>query len=342
MSEGTRRSLVFVGIIAIALMIWQIAGALVLAFVGILIAVFLRGLAGRLADRASLTEGWALSIVILTITVLLVGMAFLVGPRIVDQVQQLAESIPDSIGQLEESIRETDWGSYLLQERELPDGAGQLGSDVFSRLTGAAFSVVGGLFDLVLILFAAVFFALDPGLYKHGIVLLAPKRTESRLREALEASGVALWKWLMARFVAMLFVGLSVWIGLMLLGVPLALTLGLLAGLLDFVPFVGPIAAAVPAILLAFTMGPAEALYVSLLYLVVQQIEGNMVSPLVQQRAVSLPPVLVLFAVLAGGMLYGILGMLVATPLILIVIVFVSMLYIEDVLGKKVSIPGAD
>ena len=144
----------------------------------------------------------------------------------------------------------------------------------------------------------------------------------------------------MGQFLAMLFVGVATTIGLMLIGAPLALVLGLIAALLDFVPIVGPIAAAVPGILLALTAGPSTALYAALVYLVVQQLEGNLITPLVQQKMISLPPVLVLFAVVSAGLLLGIPGVIVATPLALLIMVLVRMLYVQDVLGKEVTIPG--
>lgn len=336
-----KRSIVFVVVVALALFLWQIVDALLLMFIGVLIAVFLHGLAKRLSAHAPLSTSWSLGVVGVVLVGVFVGAALLLGPRISEQYNELVQTLPQSIDQLQQSLQQTPWGEYVLNEAQSPESGLRTGGDVFSRLTGMASRALGALTNAILILFAAIFFAASPDLYKRGIVLLVPEGRAERVSEALDASGNALWKWLMGRLIAMVFVGIFTTIGLLLLGVPLALVLGLLAGILDFVPFIGPIAAAVPGILLALTIGPTKALYAALVYFAVQQLEGNLLTPLVQRYEVSLPPVLVLFAVLAAGLLFGILGLIVATPLSVVVLVLVKMLYVEDALGKSVEIPGA-
>lgn len=138
----------------------------------------------------------------------------------------------------------------------------------------------------------------------------------------------------------MLAVGVLTGLGLWALGVPAALGLAIIATLLDFVPLVGPIAAAVPAILLALTVDPRTGLLTTLLYLVVQQIEGNLLQPLVQQRAVELPPALLLFALIGAGLLFGVLGVLLAAPLTVVIFVLVKRLYVRETLGEDTDVPG--
>ncbi|MFC3128985.1 AI-2E family transporter [Coralloluteibacterium stylophorae] len=158
--------------------------------------------------------------------------------------------------------------------------------------------------------------------------------------EALADSGRALRLWLGGQAVAMLAVGVLTGLGLWALGVPAALGLAIIATLLDFVPLVGPIAAAVPAILLALTVDPRTGLLTTLLYLVVQQIEGNLLQPLVQQRAVELPPALLLFALIGAGLLFGVLGVLLAAPLTVVIFVLVKRLYVRETLGEDTDVPG--
>lgn len=334
-----RYSLVVVAIAALALLIWQIVDAILLIFIGVLLAVFFRGLANRLSAHSPLSVGWSLGLVAVTMAALVLAAAWFLGPRISDQFTQLAETMPRTLEDTRQRLEQTQWGRYLLDEVQQDDGGIGAGGKLFSNLTGMTSRVAGVVTEVLLILFAAMFFAIDPDLYKRGAVLLVPQSKAGRVREALEAAGSALWKWLMGKLVAMLFVGVFVTVGLMLLGVPLALVLGLLAGLLDFVPFVGPIASAVPAVLLALTLGPMQALYTALVYFIAQQVEGNVVTPLIQQKEVSLPPVLVLFSVVAAGLVFGLRGIIVATPLVVVTMVFVKMLYIHDALGKDVSIP---
>lgn len=335
-----RRTLVVVAIVAIALLLWQIVDALLLIFIGILIAVLLRGAATRLSRHTPLGVGWSLAAVSLALVGLLLAGGFLLGPRVSEQYSELARTLPESIDQLRQSLEQSPFGEFLLSQADSSGGAVRGGGQVFSRLTGAASRALGMFTDILLILFAAIFFAINPRPYKDGLLLLIPKTRVERVGEALNASGDALWKFLMGKLIAMLFVGVFVTLGLMLIGVPMALALGVLAGFLDFVPFIGPIVAAVPGVLLALTVGPVQALYAALVYFLAQQIEGNLLSPLVQKAEVSLPPVMVLFAVLAAGLLFGILGMIVATPLFVVGMVLVKMLYVEDALGKSVEIPG--
>ena len=124
-------------------------------------------------------------------------------------------------------------------------------------------------------------------------------------------------------------------VGLWLIGVPLALALGLIAGLLDFIPYVGPWLGAAPAVLLALAEGPAEAVWTAILFLVIQQVEGNVLMPVIQKRASALPPVLTILAVVAFGVLFGFMGVFLATPLLLVLIILVRMIYVEDVLGDR-------
>jgi predicted PurR-regulated permease PerM len=150
----------------------------------------------------------------------------------------------------------------------------------------------------------------------------------------------ALRLWLKGQAIAMVVVGLMTGIGLWLLGMPSAFVLGLLAGLLEFIPFAGPIISAIPAILLALVVGPEMALWVGLLYLFVQQFEGNVLSPMIQQYAVDLPGVVLLFSLIGFGILFGTLGVILAAPLAVVTLVLVKRLYVIETLDTPTPIPG--
>jgi predicted PurR-regulated permease PerM len=147
---------------------------------------------------------------------------------------------------------------------------------------------------------------------------------------------------MLGTFVSMGVVGLVTGIGLWLIGVPSALALGLLAGLLEFVPIIGPIAASVPAILLAFSHSTEMALWTAGLFILVQQLEGNLIQPIVQRYAVDLPPALLLFSVVAGGLLFGIVGIIFAAPLTVVTFVLVKRLYVREVLDTETKLPHED
>jgi predicted PurR-regulated permease PerM len=213
-------------------------------------------------------------------------------------------------------------------------GDASTGGISWDRVAGAAGLTLGVLGDTVLMLLIGVFVAAEPKLYKDGFVRLAAPSVRSNLAAALDECATALKNWLKGQAVSMLFVGIATAGGLALLDVPLALTLGLLAALFDFVPFFGPVVAGVLAVLFAFTEGPQTALYVAALMLAIQQLEGNLLMPLVQRWAVQLPPMLGLVSVVIFAAWFGIPGIIFATPLMVVVVVLVRKLYIEDFLER--------
>ena len=151
----------------------------------------------------------------------------------------------------------------------------------------------------------------------------------------LDTLGRALWLWLIGQSVDMLAVALATGLGLWAIGVPLPVALGLIAGVTNFIPYLGPFIGAAPAVLIAFAHDPADALWTALLFAAIQQVEGNVLQPVIQRRATALPPVLTILAVVGAGVLFGLVGVLVATPLLLVLIVLVRMLYVEDALGDR-------
>jgi predicted PurR-regulated permease PerM len=169
---------------------------------------------------------------------------------------------------------------------------------------------------------------------------LVPAGKRSLIGEAMMDSERALRLWLKGQLIAMIIVGVLTGVGLWLLGVPSAMVLGLLAGLLEFIPFAGPIISAIPAILIALAAGPDLALWVALLYVAVQQLEGALVQPLVQQYAVELPGVVLLFALIAFGTVFGAIGVILAAPLAVVTYVLVKRLYVQEALDTPTPIPG--
>jgi predicted PurR-regulated permease PerM len=183
--------------------------------------------------------------------------------------------------------------------------------------------------NIALVIFLALYFAVDPRTYQRGLLHLFPLEARERVQNALRASSKALRKWMLGQLVAMSVVGVLTAIGLWLAGVPLAIPLGIIAGLLDFVPVVGPMMAALPGILIAFSASPETAFYAALVYIVVQFVEGNVVTPLAQRWAVSVPPALTLLGIVAFGLVFGVMGVLFAMPMLVVSMVLVQKLYVE-------------
>ena len=203
-------------------------------------------------------------------------------------------------------------------------------------------TTLGILGDLLVLAFLTLYLAADPKTYVRGLLTLVPPRHKDRAAAVVAAVGYHLRWWLVGRLAAMLIVGFVVGVGLRAVGVPQFLALALLAAAVNCVPYLGPIAAAVPGVLLALAQGPATAAGALGVYLAAQSIDNYLVTPLVQQRTVNMPPVLSILAVVLAGALFGVLGLIAAAPLAVVAMVAVKMLYVEDVLGDRLGVSGAE
>jgi len=278
----------------------------------------------------------------LILLALVAGFIALLSPSVAEQVGLLRDKIPASVQKVSDYLNHYGWGRTLLENlpsyQSVVDNVNASG--LMSRVGGFFTSTIGVLGNIAIVLLLAIYFASEPKMYLVGFVKLFPRERRDRVKEVIHGVYQTLRWWLIGKAGSMLFIGLLTWIGLWILGVPLALTLGLLAGLLSFIPNFGPIISAVPAILLAFIDSPITALYVLGLFVLVQLIESNIVTPFIERETVELPPALTITFQLALGVLVGGLGLVLATPLLAAIVVAVQMLYIEDVLGDA-STAGA-
>ena len=343
MSQGSgshrlfiERVVIALALVAVALLLWNLRGLFLLVFGSVLVSVILGLIAEPIRRRLGVPSPLALLAAVLIVAGV-IGTAFwLFGAEVMRQAASLRELVPAAWGALEMRLDAWGLGAPL---REWTATLGR-GGGVVSNLGTIAVSIGNGIADTVLVIVGGIYLAIQPELYRVGLLKLVPERGRDLAAEALAASGRALRLWLLGRMVSMAVVGLLTWLGLTIIGVPSALTLALLAALLEFVPFIGPIVAAVPAILLGFAAGPEKAVWVALLFLAIQQFEGNVLEPLVQQRAVDLPPALLLFALVAGGIVFGIVGILLAAPLTVVLYVMVKRLYVQEALHTQTPLPG--
>jgi predicted PurR-regulated permease PerM len=303
--------------------------------------VLFRGEATLVKRYTRIPVGWALLLVAALSVGLVVVFFWFAGPAINEQFSQLLKTLPTSIERIRETINRYSVGQYVLSYLQPPKpGSAGPAASLFSGVTGIASTIYGILTDLLLVLVCAIYFAVNPQMYTRGILLLIPKSKSLRVSEVLDESGRVLGYWLIGQVLVMVFVGVMITLGLRLIGIPLALVLGVISGMLEFIPIFGPVVAAVPGILIAMTGGWAQALYAALVYLIVQEIEANVLVPLIQKVTVEVPPALVVLALVAFGSLFGFLGILVATPMTALLILWVKRLYVEDALGKAPPLIG--
>lgn len=214
------------------------------------------------------------------------------------------------------------------------------GPAAMQRATRIINQLLQGLLALLVIVVSGIYLAAQPRMYVNGLLMLAPHARRPRYREVLGKLAFTLRWWMIGQLVPMAAIGVLTALGLKIIGVDLWLILGLLAALLNFIPNFGPLISGAPAFLLALAESPTKAMWVVVLYIVAQSLEGYVLTPLVQRRAVELPPaLLILFQVLAG-LLLGAIGVVLAAPLLAVVVVAVKMLYVEDVMGDDAHLAG--
>jgi predicted PurR-regulated permease PerM len=335
------QTLIVVGLVALAglllTLLYFIFDVLLLIFAAILLAIFIRGLAGLLGKVVKIPEGWRVASVSLIFVLVIVSAVALLSPSVAEQIGHLREQLPESARQAAEYVSQYRWGKAIIDQ--LPstsDVVNVVGSLSFISGVGGVFSsTIGAIGDFFIAVLLALYFSFEPRMYANGFIKLFPLKARGRVGEILDTTGETLWWWLIGKAGSMLFIGLLTWIGLSVLGVPLALTLGLFTGLLSFIPNFGPILSAIPSLLLGFIISPATALYVLILYIVVQLIESNVVTPLIERETIELPPALTIMFQLGLAVLVGGLGLVLATPLLAVIMVLVEMVYIQDVLGDR-------
>ncbi|MDZ4373298.1 MAG: AI-2E family transporter [Phenylobacterium sp.] len=335
-----RRTWLQFGIAVFIFVCWQLADVFLLAFGAVIVAVLLRSIADPIRDRTPLGDGASLALSGILVLSLLGLAGWLFGSTITSQVSGLADRIPRSGEELRELLSTLPFGETLGDQ---VGNFGALASQLqgaAGRISGYAMNLAGAATNLLLVLFAGVYLAIRPGQARDGLLMLLPNDTARPVKEAMDTSGRALRLWLLGTLADMTIVGVMTGIGTALIGLPSPVALGLFAGIVSFVPIVGPIVSVIPGVLLALQLGPEMVLWTLLVYFAVQQIESNLFYPFIQRRAVDLPPVLTLFGVLGFGLLLGPLGVIFATPLLVVLMVFTKMLYVRNTLGRDVEVPG--
>jgi len=311
------------------------------AFAGVLFAVFLSSLADWLGQKTGIRYGWALTLVILALAVITCGVGWLLANRLAMQIAELTQQLPKSFAEVQEYLAQYSWGRMLLEQ--VPRTTSSLGREIgdFSRLTGLVSGVASFLEALVVILVVGIFGAAEPEVYKRGILHLVPPENRQRAAETLDAIVYNLRYWIVGQVALMVMLGVTTSVGLWLIGVPLALALGFITGVMELVPYIGAWLSAIPAALMGLLLGPTELLMTLGLFLGLHVLEGYVLVPLIQRRAVEMPPALTLVMQVLLGRLLGIMGLFVAAPLTVVMVILVKMLYVEDALGdQNVDVPG--
>jgi predicted PurR-regulated permease PerM len=321
---------VFVGLY----IVWVVREALLLLLLAIVFATVLIATVELVRHWTPLSHRWALAVVGLLLFLVTTALIWQMGSQIGGQIAILSQQLPAAIESIEKGLG-ISVESVVQTGRDGQTPAGLLGS-IFTL----GRTVAGALGGLLLAVIGAFFLAADPEKYLKGAVMLFPKAHHEQMDSAWRAAGRALKLWLLAQLISMTVIGVLVWLGTWIIGLPAPVALGLFAGVVEFIPYLGPWLGAAPAVILAFAAGGDTLLWTVLLFVAIQQIESNLIAPLVQQEMVEIPAALLLFAVVAIGLLFGAVGLVVAAPLTVVTYVLVTKLYVRDTLGVPAEVPG--
>ncbi|MCW6512658.1 heavy metal translocating P-type ATPase [Lichenifustis flavocetrariae] len=337
----TARLLVILIVAACAAAIWRLSVILVLLFGAVLLAIGLCAATRALSIQGRIPKGVSLAGVLLVGVGALGGAFWIFGSSVAAQFDDIAKVVPAGFKVALGWIDNQPYGHQVLDQLRAQiggplNGASLVGAASWatSLLTTGAGAVIRALGYGVVALFVAIYIAAQPGRYRHLCLRLVPPTRRPVAEQLINVSGRVLQRWLVGQMVVMLVIGVLSGIGLWLLGIEAAAALGLMGGLLCFIPFVGAILAAIPAFLVALTQGPAYAASVLLMYVGLHFVEGNFITPMVQAEATSFPPVLAILSTVAFGLLLGPVGVLLAAPLTLFAMAAIEVLYVQGALGE--------
>lgn len=304
---------------------------LLLVLAGALIALYFRGLANLINRKLHVPQGGSLAISVLGSVLLLAGFFWFAGSRVQQQAAELSDTLPSAVENVKQQLSQNPIGQRLLQKIESGNSM-KKASGVVRLFFRSTFGVLG---DVYVVLFLGIFFTVSPRLYVDGFLKLIPPKGKKKAQDVVNVIGSSLSKWLKGKLFAMLVVAVLTAIGLLIIGLPMAFALALIAGILNFIPNFGPLLAMVPAVLVALMQGPTTALIVAGLYILVQVLESNVITPQIQKKLINIPPALIIIAQLLMGALTGGWGLLLATPLMLMVMMVVQELYIKPMDARK-------
>lgn len=337
--------LVFVLLLALYF-VYQIQVVVLVFLLTLLFSIIISGPVDLLSHKG-LKRGWGTLIVLGSLTLVLALAVVALAPVIDSQARQLIELFPTILSDVQGLVGELE-NAVGLQTQILPSSQQFLESvrnflsgDTVSTAVGVGASAAHVLSLVIVVLISTIYIVSQPTPLVNGFVALFPAGRRQRVREILGEMYKAVQRWLLGQLAYMAIIGLLFTIAWSLIGIPFALLLGLLSGLLAFIPVIGPLVSVIPPILLALIDEPIKALWVVLVYLGIQSIESHVVHPLVMSRAVSLHPAIIVFVLLIMGTLFGFIGVLLAIPLVAALNVLVRELWIErmDRLGKDPNPP---
>lgn len=307
-----RRTLVVAAGAGVAILLWKLTDLILLLLAATLVAFIFYKFAMALQHRLRMPFALALTLAVILPMLFLVLVFAMFGNLMANQFTILFDRLPDAWAVFQNWLASSDIGRQISARADtlMPEG---------SRIVDILQASISGIStlatNLVVILVGGIYLAAQPRLYGNGILKVIPPAARQKTVHVVQAVADAMSAWLKAQGIAMLFIGFFTGVALTIVGIPAAPAIGLVAGLCEFVPYLGAIVVVVPATLIGFSISPETGIWTLISILIVQNVQGNVVTPLVQSSVAELPPVLTIFALIAAGLLFGAIGVILAVPL---------------------------
>ncbi len=333
-----RRVLYILVIAALAAALYRAGDLLILAFGAMLGAIVIHAIAELYERYCRAPPKLALGLGMATVLGLIAFLVWLFGVQFRQQVNELVIALPGLIDQLAAYLSQSPVGAKIVDAVHQAYAGSKVASDIGGLVRGAGELIL----NCLLLLIGALFFAADPGVYERGFLYLIPPSKRPAIEDALFDVGSTLKLWLRSSLILMTSMGVLIGIGLWISGVPSAAALGLLAGLSEFIPYIGPTAAMIPALGLAATVGTGPLIGTLATYAIVRLIQTNFITPYVQNKVISIPPAITVFAIIGIGVIFGVFGLFFSAALLVVIFTLVRSLYLREVLGEDIARAGHD
>jgi predicted PurR-regulated permease PerM len=332
-AEFAFRTLIVLALALIPFLIWRLFDVVMIGIGAILVAEALQ-LGAEPFRRLKVPRAAALVLSGILIIGMVATAAYLFGSKIGFELQDVVQRAEAAQGTIKNSLDGSGFGRMIMSHFSAPNFS-------VAGVIGNFFDTSTALFEaLVVTLFGGVYLAGQPRLYRAGLIRLFPWSRRGQVAETIDALARALRLWLLGQLIQMALIGILTTIAVMAVGLPSPFALGLIAAVAEFIPYLGPIIAAIPALLVAATAGMHAVLWTLLAYVLIHQIEGELIAPLVQRQMVYIPPLVMLMSVATLTYLFGWLAIIVAAPIAVLIYVAINKIYVRDVLGDKARLPG--
>jgi predicted PurR-regulated permease PerM len=332
-TEFIKRCFIVLAIALIPVLVWYLFDVVLIGVSALLVSELLGLGAEPLVRWLRVPRHIALAISAIVILGGFGAAIYVFGSRVTADLQDVIQRAQSGQSAIINTIKESQLGRAALEHARSQ-------VDVMSflpRLFGVSVAFIGG---AVVAVIAGVFFAAQPKLYLSGLVHLFPPRLHREVDETIATVGRTLRLWLLGQLIEMVLIGILTTVAVLLIGLPSPLALGLIAGLAEFIPYVGPVISAVPAVLVGATQGVHAVLWTIVAYTLIHQAEGHVIMPFIQRYMIVIPPAVILLSIVAIGALFGIVAVPLASPIAVIAFVVITKLYVRDTLGEDARLPG--